>query len=409
MNKNVDVLVVGGGPAGLTAAFELRQLGVESVLVAERESLAGGIPRHSHHPGYGLRDLHRFMSGPKYAKHLTNRAQDSGVEVLTNTSVTDWVDQFTVNITSKAGRNSITAKSIILATGARERPRSARLIPGNRIRGIYTTGELQQAVYENELAIGSRAVILGAEHVSFSALMTLSHAGVSTRLMVTEFEKYQTFSAFKLGADLRFRVPLLTKSKVISIEGKQRVEAVVIRDAQGKETRIECDVVVTTGDWIADSELAQRGEVICDFGTTGPQVNQRLQTSVPHVFAAGNVLHPVTTADAASLDGVNAAQGVVAFLAGEHSKGLELCVDLAGPFAWISPQRIVPGAQLPPRGCFYMWPTKFVSRAKVEVWQGEIPIFKEVLNLIPNRPAELNASWISRVDPANGVIQIKLG
>lgn len=409
MNRSVDVLVVGGGPAGLTAARELRNLDVESVLVAERESVAGGIPRHSHHPGYGLRDLHRFMSGPNYARYLVEQAQDAGAVLETNLSITDWVDQNTLNVTSRSGRETIFAKAIILATGARERPRTARLVPGNRVRGVYTTGELQQAVYEAKLPIGSRAVIVGAEHVSYSALMTLSHANVKTVAMVTEFPKSQTYKAFKFGADLRFRVPLSTNTEVARVEGKSRVEAVVLRDGTGAERRVECDVVVFTGDWVADYEISERGGILRDADTTGPRVDQSLKTSKPHIFAAGNLLHPVTTADVAAIDGRHAAMGVARYLRGEVPSVQSVPINVAGPIKWIAPQEVVVGAGVPPRNCFNLWPTEFKSAARVEVSQAGSSLLLAKIDLIPNRPAELSASWVADVDPNNGPIQIRLG
>ena len=409
MTRNVDALVIGAGPAGLTAAWELRNLGIENVLVAERESVAGGIPRHSHHPGYGIKDLHRFMSGPSYAKALVARAQDAGVKIATNFSVTDWNDDDSLIATSKTGREKIAPQVIILAMGARERPRSARLVPGNRMRGIYTTGELQQAVYEYDLPIGTRAVVVGAEHVSYSAVMTLRHAGVKVAAMVTEHSKYQTYSAFHFGAKTRYWLPLRVNTVVTAVNGIDRVESVTIRDNRGNESTVECDVVVFTGNWIADYELAQRRGITQDPGTTGPNVNQLLRTSQSNVFAAGNVLHPVTTADVAALDGIVAARSAANYLAGTELLGNSVSIKVTSPLIWVSPQQVLIGAGAPPRGCFQLWVAEFTESHLVLVQQGAQTLFSQKLKLIPGRPTELKSTWISEVDPAGGPVEIRLG
>ncbi|HEY5151745.1 MAG TPA: FAD-dependent oxidoreductase, partial [Mycobacterium sp.] len=164
---SVDVAIVGGGPAGLAAAADLAARGLE-VVVLERESAAGGIPRHSDHLGYGIRDLRTVLTGPAYARRLVQRAGEAGAQIRTETMVTGWAGQRTLETTSPRGRELIDAGAVILATGARERPRSARLIPGDRPSGVYTTGHLQNVVNIAHRTVGSRAVIVGAELVSYS-------------------------------------------------------------------------------------------------------------------------------------------------------------------------------------------------------------------------------------------------
>jgi len=177
----VDVVVVGAGPAGLSAAVELRRLGVGSVLVADRETAPGGVPRHSFHTGYGLRDRHRIMTGPAYARTLAAAARAAGAELRLGTTVTGLDPgpggTHAVTMTSARGVETVTAAAVLLATGCRERPRAARLIPGDRPPGVMTTGELQQRAYLGHERLPGRALVVGAEHVSFSAAVTLAHAG----------------------------------------------------------------------------------------------------------------------------------------------------------------------------------------------------------------------------------------
>ena len=180
-SEDVDVAIVGGGPAGLAAGQALARAGAGRVVVLEREPATGGIPRHADHPAYGIRDLHRVLSGPEYALRRSQAATAAGAELRVGTDVTGWAPggELALLTTSAAGRRSLRARAVVLATGCRERPRSARLVPGSRPQGILTTGMLQQLVYLLREPVGRRAVVVGAEHVSYSALQTLAHGGPS--------------------------------------------------------------------------------------------------------------------------------------------------------------------------------------------------------------------------------------
>ncbi len=185
-NETTDIAVIGGGPAGLTAAAALAKGSGLTVTVFERESAAGGIPRHSDHLGYGMRDLRTFISGPRYARRLVDAATAAGADIVTHSMVTGWAGDRRLEITSPEGRRTFDARAVVLATGARERPRSARLIPGDRPSWVYTTGHLQNAVHLQHRSVGRRAVVVGAELVSNSAVLTLRHAGCRTALMTSK-------------------------------------------------------------------------------------------------------------------------------------------------------------------------------------------------------------------------------
>ena len=187
--QHVAVAIVGGGPSGLTAAAALAGRVDGEVLVIEREAETGGIPRHSDHPGYGMRDLKRFISGPAYARRLTAMAQDAGAALETEAMVTDWAGERRLQVTSPRGVRTVTADAVVLATGARERPRPARLVPGDRPDGVYTTGQLQNLVHLHHAHVGSRALIVGAELVSWSAVLTLREAGCATVGMVSGYPR----------------------------------------------------------------------------------------------------------------------------------------------------------------------------------------------------------------------------
>ena len=290
------VAIVGGGPSGLSAAIELRRLGVDRVTVYEREQAAGGIPRHTNHLGFGVRDLHRMMAGPRYARTLVEHARDAGVELRLGAPV------FSID--------DLRADAVILATGARERPRSARLVPGDRPVGIFTTGSVQQLAMAGH-RIGNRAVIVGAEHVSFSAVLTLAHARCRSVAMVTPLPRHQSYGVIKLATATLRHVPVLTGVDVAEIVGRRHVERVVLSDGRA----IECDTVVFTGDWIPDNELARRSGLTMDPVIKGPCVDRTFRTSRDGVFAIGNLAHRVASADRCALDGRAVAAEVVRSIA----------------------------------------------------------------------------------------------
>ena len=301
--SRIDVLIVGGGPSGLAAAIALRSRGALSVRVVERESQAGGVPRHSFHHGYGLLDLHQLLSGPAYARKYRLLAGKSGVEVSTSTTATEWCGDTALALTSGQGLEEVQARAVVLATGARERGRSARGVPGTRPAGIYTTGALQQAVYLHRQPVGTRAVIVGAEHVSFSAVMTLAHAGVKSVAMVTPEPAHASYLALRWATGLLYGYQLLTNATVVEIMGGVRVEAVRVRMAAGHERLIECDTVVFTADWVPDYELARRAGLRMTDATKSPAVDIGGKTSRAGVYAVGNLILPIKAADQCALEG----------------------------------------------------------------------------------------------------------
>lgn len=357
--ERVRVAVIGGGPSGLTAAAALAAQVDGEVRVIEREHETGGIPRHSDHPGYGVRDLHRFLSGPAYARRLATTAQDAGARLHTETQVTGWDDDLRLEVTSPRGRHLVAADAVVLATGARERPRAARRIPGDRPDGVYTTGQLQNLVHVHHGDVGRQAVVVGAELVSWSAVMTLREAGCRTVAMTSVHDHPEAYAAFRLVGRIALRTPLLPRTRVVRINGRDRVESVVVEDLEtGTRSLVPCDTVVMTGDWIPDHELARLGGLDLDPATRGPVVDGSLRTTRPGIFAIGNLVHPVDTADGAALDGRHVVAAVRAHLSGRHLPSPHLHLAAAPPFRWVTPQRLLPG-QESPRGQLLLWTDQY--------------------------------------------------
>ncbi len=406
------VAIVGGGPAGLAAAIELRARGVGEVVVIEREAEVGGIPRHARHQGFGVRDLRRPLSGPAYARRYAGLARVAGVDVLTETMATGWAHG-ALELTSPGGRSTLAPTAIVLATGCRERPRSARLVPGSRPGGVMTTGMLQQLVYLQRRPAGQRALIVGAEHVSFSAITTLAHGGARALALTTELAHHQSLAAFRLGARVRYGVPVWTRTRVSEIRGRERVEEVELTDLEsGGRREVACDTVVFSADWVPDHELAVLGGVELDALTRGPAVDPGLHSSRAGVFAAGNLLHGAEQADVAALSGRHVAASVSRYLATGEWPAQRVLVHCQPPLGWIAPNALSRGggpAAAPARGHFALRAREYVRAPRVavvqdgrELWSGRLA------RLMPGRSARLSASWTDRVDPAGGPVSARL-
>ena len=324
LSTSCDVLIVGAGPAGLSAAVELKKQGIKNILVVDREPEAGGMPRMCHHTGFGRADLWRMFSGPRYARYYRELAEKFDVEIQTSTTIMGWADSAEdgglskLSFTSPSGLGEIEAQTVLLATGVRERPRSARLIPGTRPQGIYTTGSLQRFVYQEQLSVGKKAVIVGAELVSLSALMTLQHADVKCLMMITEESKHQIefpYVVMKWAvADILTRTPIITNTRITNIFGQKRVEGIELTSANGQINIVECDTLIFTGNWIPENEMARLGGLAIDPITRGPKIDAGFHSSIQGIFAAGNLLRGVETADHCAIEGIKAGRAIAKYL-----------------------------------------------------------------------------------------------
>ena len=337
-----DVAVVGAGPAGLSAATELKRRGAGQVLVLDREAAAGGIPRHCGHYPFGMRELGRVLKGPDYAARLVARAEAAGVRILTQATVTALEAGPRLRVTTPEGLVSVVPKRVVLATGVRERSRAERMIGGTKPGGILSTGGLQGLVYLDHLVPFRRPVVLGTELVSFSALLTCRHAGIRPVAMIEPGPRITA----RRGSDLLPRIlgiPLLLGTSIRRILGRDRVEAVEIVDGAGHTRLIETDGVIVSGQFVPESPLIRASHLVIDPASGGPEVDQFLRLSDPDYFAAGNLLRPVETSGWCWSEGRSVARIIEQSLTGglpppEPSVQLRLASD-AIKFA--VPQRLV--------------------------------------------------------------------
>lgn len=321
---NPRVLIVGAGPAGLAAAAELVRRGVEDVLVIDRDDAAGGLPRFCHHPGFGLEYARRILSGPGFVARMLRQLEGTSVRIRTGTTLISLDHGPVCEVTGPDfGYGRITPEAVIIATGIREAGRGNRTIPGVRPpHGILTTGLLQQVVHRNVRLPShlKRLVVVGTEHVSFSAILTARHAGLRVVAMVDAEERIKSYAAAGwLTQALGIHMHL--GSEIIDIVGtSERIEAVRLRSRRGTYD-IACDGVLFSADWIPETAAIASSPMTMDVTTCGPLIDQAMRTSIPSVFAAGNVLRGVETSGYAALEGQRTGAMVALALSGEIGSG----------------------------------------------------------------------------------------
>lgn len=388
-----DVVIVGAGPTGLAAAVRLKALGVADVVVLDREGAAGGIPRHCGHTGFGLREFGRVMSGPAFADRVARDAVAANVELRLGTAVTALGAGGRLALATPRGPAELRGRRVLLATGVRETPRPPRLVSGTRPWGVVTTGTLQQLVYLKGLRPFRRAVIVGSELVSFSAILTLRAGGMQALALIESNARITARRPGDLIARHLLGVPVLTGTRLRAIEGESRVEGVVVEDAQGRR-EIACDGVVFSGRFLPETALVDRTVVSLDPGSGGPVIDQTWRCSDPAFYACGNMVHPVETAGRCYREGLAAAQAIAADLAGAAAPAAaRLTVELDGALRYLCPQVVALPAAPAPR-----W--RFNARAAREL-RGRLALLADNRALWSRRVHALPERRLSV--PANGL------
>jgi thioredoxin reductase len=338
-----DVVIIGGGPAGLSAAMELRRRGLSRILVLEREAEAGGIPRHCSHPPFGFREYGRIMTGPAYARRNVEQAKKSGVEIRTLNAATALHAGGRVSVTGPACVSEVTGRRVLLCLGAREAPRSARLIGGTRPIGVINTGALQVSANLKGLRPFQRPLIVGTELVSLSSILTCRHAGIRPVAVIESSNV--PIARWPLALFPRIcGIPLHLAAELVAIEGERRVESVMVRFGDGALRRIACDGVLLTGQFTPESALLRGSGLAIDPGTGGPRVDQFGRCSDKSYFAAGNLLRPIETAGWCWREGRRIGALIAQDLVEElpHPEGgIEIRVQ--APLRYAMPQALVPG------------------------------------------------------------------
>ena len=345
----VDVLVIGAGPAGLAAAIAARKAGVDNLIVLEREDHPGGILRQCIHNGFGLHRFKEELTGPEYAQRDIDTAQEMNIDIRTGVTVLSVSkDKRVTAVSRENGLQIFEAKSIVLAMGCRERPRGALAIPGTRCAGIYSAGTAQKFVNLEGYMPGRRVVILGSGDIGLimARRMTLQGAKV---LACVELMPYSSGLNRNIVQCLQdYNIPLYLSHTVIDIHGKERLSGVTVakvdenrRPIPGTEMEFECDTLLLSVGLIPENELSAGAGVDLSPVTSGAVVSDTLETSVPGVFACGNVLHVHDLVDHVSNESFRAGEMAARYAKGERRTGKEIPVKDGKGVRGVVPQKLL--------------------------------------------------------------------
>lgn len=335
-----DLIVIGGGPAGLAAANAAYEKGLRKILIIEREAELGGILNQCIHNGFGLHRFKEELTGPEYAGRFIKMLQETSVEVKTDTMVLDITPRREVHVVNKEeGYKILQAKAVILAMGCRERPRGAIGTPGDRPAGIFTAGTAQRYVNMEGYMVGKRVLILGSGDIGLimARRMTLEGAKVLACVEIMPYSGGLNRNIVQCLED--YNIPLYLSHTIVDIKGSKRVEQVVVmkvdknmKPIPGTEITFDCDTILLSVGLIPENELSKKAGIQIDPRTKGPVVYENMETEVPGIFACGNVVHVHDLVDFVSAESERAGSSAADFVkagedaeaAGEKGKRLEL-------------------------------------------------------------------------------------
>jgi NADPH-dependent 2,4-dienoyl-CoA reductase/sulfur reductase-like enzyme len=349
--REVDVAVIGAGPAGLAAGIKAKESGLENVVVIERGEYLGGLLDQCIHNGFGLTYFGADLTGPEYAHRFIEKAQDLKVEFLLKSMVVKVLPGRRLVISNNRGITTLSAKAVVLAMGCRERTREALNISGTRPAGILTAGAAQRYVNISGYVPGKEVVILGSGDVGMIMARRLTLEGVKVQAVVEVLPYIGGLIRNEVQCLHDFEIPLMLEHTVTEIHGRERVEAVTIarvdrnwRPIAGTDRKVACDTLLVSAGLIPENELSRMAGVELDPVTGGPVVGSSLETSVPGIFAGGNVLHVNDLVDNVTLEAETAGARAAQFARGEKkAPGAQVNLKAGNNVRYVVPQTVTAG------------------------------------------------------------------
>ena len=351
--QDVDLIVIGAGPAGLAAAVSAKKKGLQNLVVVERNGWLGGILPQCIHDGFGLEIFKEQLTGPEYAQRYIDELKRLKIPFMLDSMVLEVTPEKKVFVANRKGMFCFKAKAIILAMGCRERTRGQICIPGTRPAGVYTAGVAQNLINLKNVMVGKDVVILGSGDVGLIMARRLTLEGANVRAVVEILPHTNGLPRNIQQCLIDYDIPLLLSHTVTEIHGQNRVEAVTIapvdknlQPIRGKEKKITCDTLLLSIGLIPENDLSKNFGVKLSQITGGPIVDENLETSVPGVFACGNTLHVHDVVDFVTLEAEKAGKSAAKYVLGKILRVKKIPIEAGDKIRYVLPQSICRGVDL---------------------------------------------------------------
>ena len=407
-------MVIGGGPAGLAAAIEAKKHGVQKIVVIERDIELGGILQQCIHNGFGIHIFGEELTGPEYAQRYIHMTKDENIEVLLDTIVISISTEFLgknsgekkVKAMNTSGVVEIKTNAIILAMGCRERSRGAIGIPGDRPSGVFTAGVAQRYINIEGYMVGKKVIIQGAGDIGMIMARRIKLEGGEVIAILNRGNIVKGLTRNIVQCLEHYDIPLLLNHNIIKINGKERVESVTVvktderkRPIDGTEMEFECDTVLLSVGLIPENELSRIAGIEIDKKTDGPVVNESMETSIPGVFACGNVVHVHDVVDFVSEESQRAGAGAARYVKSLDKKPINsesksrsnaMNIKVSGGLSYCVPQRLRYD-HLPDNIELFMRVEDIYKKAKIIIKNNDIELIGfNKTNLMPGEMIKLN-------------------